>query len=153
MGERRRAARVLLIDEHDHILLLRGTDPSKPEAGFWWFTPGGGMNEGEVVEEAARRELFEETGLADANFGPVLFTRSIDFDFQGVEYHQDEWYVAAQVERFAPDFSGFDAYEVDAISTARWWSRDELATTTETVFPENLAELLDRHVPEQGQRR
>jgi 8-oxo-dGTP pyrophosphatase MutT (NUDIX family) len=43
---KRRAARVILIDERGRVLLLRGSDPGRPEAGTWWFTPGGGVEPG-----------------------------------------------------------------------------------------------------------
>jgi len=36
--------------------------------GQWWQMPQGGMDEGESAEEAARRELWEETGVRSARF-------------------------------------------------------------------------------------
>lgn len=51
-----RAAGILCISPKGHVLLLRRTD------GQGWAFPGGGIEEGESAEEAARREFFEETG-------------------------------------------------------------------------------------------
>ena len=49
------------IDEHGRIILLRrGFDPGQ---GRWTF-PGGFVDLGESVEEAARRETSEELGMA-----------------------------------------------------------------------------------------
>jgi len=48
----RYAARVLLLDEAGRVLLFRGGDPHRPEAGTWWFTPCGGLDAGETVEDA-----------------------------------------------------------------------------------------------------
>jgi putative (di)nucleoside polyphosphate hydrolase len=36
--------------------------------GLWWQMPQGGMDEGETAEDAARRELAEETGVVSATF-------------------------------------------------------------------------------------
>jgi len=45
----------------DHaVLLVRRANP--PDAGYWGF-PGGKIDFGEGIEEAALRELFEETGV------------------------------------------------------------------------------------------
>ena len=55
-----RAAGVLLIDERGWILLqLRDAHGAYPHH---WGTVGGKVESGETVEEAARRELAEETG-------------------------------------------------------------------------------------------
>lgn len=51
-------ASVLLIDEKKRVLLQQRTDN-----GLWGL-PGGLMEPGETIEETARREVYEETGLA-----------------------------------------------------------------------------------------
>ncbi|NEE37574.1 NUDIX domain-containing protein, partial [Streptomyces sp. SID7982] len=70
----RKVARVVLLDPDDRVLLLHGHEPDDP-ADTWWFTPGGGLEGGETREQAARRELAEETGITDIELGPPLWTR------------------------------------------------------------------------------
>ena len=57
----RNAARVILLDAHDRVLLLHGCDADQRER-TWWFTVGGGLDAGESALDAAVRELREETG-------------------------------------------------------------------------------------------
>ncbi|WP_155315801.1 NUDIX hydrolase [Desulfosarcina alkanivorans] len=54
------AACVVLIDGHDQILLVKRRVP--PKQGMWCL-PGGFVECGETPEQAALRELREETGL------------------------------------------------------------------------------------------
>jgi hypothetical protein len=42
------------------------------------------------------------------------------------------------------DNSGFTEFERSTHAGHRWWSRDELAGTAETVYPLELVPLLDR---------
>lgn len=53
-----RRVRVLVVDDKNRLVLLRGW------LGFQkWTLPGGGCKSGESNQEAAARELFEETGI------------------------------------------------------------------------------------------
>ena len=142
----RRAARVLLVDAADRVLLLRGTDPADLSRGDWWFTPGGGLDEGESPVEAARRELFEETGLhlAADELGPVVHERVARFTFSGTDYRQAEVFFLARVDAHEVDASGWTALEVASVTGHRWWPRAELARTDERVFPDDLATVLAR---------
>ena len=45
------------------VLVERGQEPKKGE----WSFPGGLVNVGETIEEAAKREVFEEIGITDVN--------------------------------------------------------------------------------------
>ncbi|UJP41767.1 NUDIX domain-containing protein [Cellulomonas palmilytica] len=147
----RTAARVILLDEDDRVLLIRGHDADQPERS-WWFTIGGGIDAGESAREAAVREVREETGIVladDALVGPV-FTRSAIFDFFFEHCRQDEEIFLARVAStsfVAEDRSGWTALEQDVIDELRWWSLPDLAAVEIEVFPEGLAGLVASLLP------
>jgi 8-oxo-dGTP pyrophosphatase MutT (NUDIX family) len=134
---RREAARVLLLDESDRVLLFRGCDPDRPERTFW-FTPGGGIDPGETPEQCARREVREETGLADVELGPMVWTRQAEFTFLGVPYDQREVIYLARCVGFEVDTSGFTPVERDSTSAHRWWTVDEVLASDEEFAPGDL---------------
>ncbi|MFE9255928.1 NUDIX hydrolase [Streptomyces sp. NPDC006879] len=139
----RRVARVVLLDPDDRILLLHGFEPADPSA-TWWFTPGGGVEGEERREQAALRELAEETGITDVALGPVLWQRFCSFPFDGRRWEQDEWYYLARTRtaRTPTQMSGLTELERRSVAGARWWTSAELAITHETVYPNRLAGLL-----------
>ena len=57
-----------VVPRGEEILLVRRANP--PDAGLWGF-PGGHIDPGEPLAEAALRELQEETGIT-ADSGPVI---------------------------------------------------------------------------------
>jgi 8-oxo-dGTP pyrophosphatase MutT (NUDIX family) len=141
----RRAARVVLVDRADRTLLLRGGDPARPGLR-WWFTPGGGLNDGETSAEGAARELYEETGLRvdPADLGEPVWHQVTRFSYDHRDYRQDQDFYLVRVPEWQVDTTGFDIEEQRTIDDHRWWTAGELETTAETVYPENLAELLRR---------
>ncbi|MEU7901954.1 NUDIX domain-containing protein [Actinoplanes sp. NPDC049118] len=141
----RQAARVLLIDSADRALLLHGGDPARPGLR-WWFTPGGGLDEGETPAAGAARELFEETGLKvePADLGEPVHHEVTEFSFENRQYRQEQDFFRLRVPRWQVDTRGFDAVERLTITDHRWWSAAELDASTEQIYPIGLADLLRR---------
>ncbi len=142
----RAAARVLLLDGQDRVLLFLGCDPAEPDAGSWWFTPGGGLEAGESPRDGAVREVFEETGLqlsVDDLTGPV-HEATVEFSLEGRRYRQTGQFFVAHIDAHEVDTAGFSELEQSFVLDHRWWTRADLRTTKDTVYPAVLADLLDR---------
>ena len=146
----REAARVLLVDGADRLLLFHGCDPADASAGSWWFTPGGGSDPGETPEQTAHRELWEETGLRVPSMTGPVAERTTEFGFDGLRYRQHEQFFVVRLPGtdvvVAP--AAHTELEVRAVLGWRWWTREELATTREQVHPVWLGEWLERSVTE-----
>lgn len=139
----RRAARVLLVDASWRVLMLRGCDPARPHHRYW-FTVGGGLDDGETPAQGAVRELFEETGLRvppDAVAEPVHHD-VVEFPFDGRWYRQEQDYFLLRVDSWEVDVAGFNEIERATVDAHRWWTADELRATDEPFYPPSLPELL-----------
>jgi ADP-ribose pyrophosphatase YjhB (NUDIX family) len=137
----RTTARVLLLDADDRLLLFHGVDPHVPDVTFW-FTPGGGVEPGEGLEEAARRELAEETGCTEVQLEGPAWTRTAEFSFEGEAIRSFETFYVARVPAWDVDTRGFTDLERRAVHAHRWWRLDELEGTADLVYPTELPRLL-----------
>ena len=136
----RPAARVVLLDARDRILLFRWED-ERIDARSVWITPGGGLNDGESPEAGARRELREETGI-DAEPGPCVWIRSHTFRFGDVWLEQRERFYLVRVATIEVNGDGLEPQERVAMKEHRLWSVAEIAASSEWFAPRSLAELL-----------
>ncbi|MCZ2155997.1 MAG: NUDIX hydrolase [Bryobacterales bacterium] len=74
----------IAIDSGRVLLVKRGHEPLRG----YWSVPGGGVNAGETLEDAVRRELREETGLMIEPLFVVTVFERITPDATGkTEYH------------------------------------------------------------------
>ncbi|MFI6760618.1 NUDIX hydrolase [Micromonospora sp. NPDC050417] len=145
----RQAARVLLLDAEDRVLLFHGWDPARPGHRYW-FSPGGGLDPGESSVSGAARELAEETGLrlAPEQLGAPVWEETTAFSFGGRWYRQQQEFFLSRLPDgpavFEVDTAGFDQTERDSIDEHRWWSVAELEVTPERFYPAELPVLLRR---------
>jgi 8-oxo-dGTP pyrophosphatase MutT (NUDIX family) len=124
---RRQAARVVLLDPANRVLLLEASDPARPARGGWWELPGGGIEGGERSATAAARELYEETGIDGVDMGPCVWRHHATFDFAGYHFDQHEHVHVARSEGGEYRPAGLEALEALAFKGARWWAFDDLA--------------------------
>jgi ADP-ribose pyrophosphatase YjhB (NUDIX family) len=134
------AARALVVDEDDRLLLVR-MGSSEREI---WVTPGGGLEAGESDEHALRRELLEETGLDSFELGPHVWTRTALFPFGDGRWDGElerVYLVRTRAFEPAPALS-WERLRAEGMTAVRWWTLDELEATRVRLAPGDLCELV-----------
>ncbi|MBO3741523.1 NUDIX domain-containing protein [Actinoplanes sp. NEAU-H7] len=142
----RLAARVLVIDKYDRLLLIRGFDPAEPD-NHYWFTPGGGLADGEDMRQGAVRELYEETGLlVDASeLSEVAANKTMEFSFDRVRYRQTQSFFAFGVEEWQPAAAKLELDEQRSFHSYSWRSAQQLTDLQKerSLSPADLPELYE----------
>ena len=135
----RRAARIIVLDSEVRVLLFRFDVSDRPP---FWVTAGGECEPDESFEEAARRELFEETGIT-ADPGPQVARTTPEFiTVEGEPIQADERYFVVRVDSPAIETSGHTELERRVMTRHRWFTLAELEDWPEAIFPETLAAII-----------
>ena len=153
----RETARLALFDDQQRILMIKIEDstvhdPKQPQRKPFWVTPGGKVEEGETAEIAAKRELFEETGIKEADeFGPCIWKGSVVLNWKGVHTQLNEKFFLARVKSQNVSRKNFTEEEEKVIKEHRWFSSEDLESTQEIFIPKDLAllvrEILEGNIP------
>lgn len=107
----------IVVLKPDAVLLVRR---GRPPALGAWSLPGGAQLLGETAEQAARRELAEETGLSVDTLKLVANVDSIHRDHEGrVQFHYT-------ILDFAAHWAGGEPIAASDVSAAAWAALDRL---------------------------
>lgn len=102
--------------DRGNVLLVLGTKP--PKKGLWSL-PGGLVKIGETLQQAAARELFEETGMTADFLRLADWVEVITREKAEIKYH----FVIAM---FVGQLKGGELKAGDDAGDARWFGLDEL---------------------------
>lgn len=138
----RPAVRVLCIDPADRVLLLEWRDPV--DGRSFWEPPGGGIEAGESEEDAARRELLEETGILVGEIGEPIARVRRDASWAGRRLVAVEPFFAVRVPHADVGTPSLTAEETGTLLGHRWWTAEALAVTGEEIEPPELSDLIAR---------
>jgi 8-oxo-dGTP pyrophosphatase MutT (NUDIX family) len=135
----RRAARLIVLDPELRALMFRYDVPGRPP---FWVTAGGECEADESFEDAARRELLEETGFV-ADPGPEVARMTPEFiTVEGEPVQADERFFLVRVAEARIDTSRHTALEQQLMTQHRWFTLEELEDWPEAVFPADLATMI-----------
>jgi 8-oxo-dGTP pyrophosphatase MutT (NUDIX family) len=143
---RREATRVAVIDAERRVLLLHTWDPGRAGSDVWEL-PGGGLQDGEIPSEGARRELYEETGIVADELGPRLGVVETDYEFAGQQYRQRETIFSLWVDREEVVPAALERGVEEAAHLGHEWVPiHDLRTRRLRLHPRQLPDLLARYV-------
>jgi 8-oxo-dGTP pyrophosphatase MutT (NUDIX family) len=124
----------VFVHQNGRLLLQRRKDDGT------WGDHGGSLEIGETVEQAARRELFEETGLTAGKL-EFLGVYSGD-DFYHTYPNGDQVYLVGHFY-LCEDFSGAPRAQTDETTDLQWFDIDALPDNIMPILHRPLARCLE----------
>ena len=143
----RPSARGIILDEDDRILLCRFEFARDGRRVVVWSAPGGGVEPGETVLAALRRELSEEVGLEIGGGASACLAQEIVRAGHTAGYDGVTMTIPGPDRAFTPRGALTDEeLAAENITGLRWWALAEIAgyRGTDLFGPRALADAARR---------
>ncbi|MCB1075296.1 MAG: NUDIX domain-containing protein [Simkania sp.] len=145
----RYSIRILLLNQANELLLMCANDPKTTtvdgkSSGKYWFTIGGEIEKDESLEEAAKRELFEETGLSPeaVTFGPIVWHGDFHLILYGKKTHLKQKFIVARTKETTVTLNHLTEEEKSIIQKLEWFSLDKMRQSQDVIYPIDLPDYL-----------
>ncbi len=145
----RSSVKILLMNENKEILLMCADDPTTTSKdgkyhGRFWFPIGGKIEEGESVQEAALREIFEETGITKdkIELGPIVWFGEFDLVLSRKLQHLKEQFIVGKTKQKSISLDNLTDEERVVVKHVAWFSLDKIKHSTDVIFPVVLLDYL-----------
>lgn len=160
MIKRRNSVKIVLINNKKELLLLSTDDKKIKDSnnnynGRFWQLVGGKIENDETIMEAAKRELFEETGLKECDvefYHDVIWEGDLQLNICGVLTDINQKFLVARTKNNNITFNFLTDEEKTSIKSFKWFSLDEIKYSSELIYPvvlpEYLFDILNGNFPE-----
>lgn len=145
----RKAVRVILLNNENKLLLMcvEGFDISTTEGKRnerFWCTIGGGIEHDESLEQAALREIYEETGIEpeDISVGSAVWYGSVELMLKGKFTRLDETFVVARTKQKDVVLHNPTEDERQVVKHLKWFSLEDIEQSSDVIFPILLPQYL-----------
>ena len=155
----RNSVRVLLINDKKEILLICAEDYKTTTIdgkyrGRYWYTIGGKIESNESVQEAAIREIYEETGIIkeELELGPIVWFGEYDLILSSIKTHNKQQFMVVKTPRNNVTLDYLTPEEKVVIKDISWFSLEKIKNSSEIIYPivlpDYLGDILDEKYPE-----